>query len=61
MANTTNTSHNRADDKDKNEQKKLNALVDIVEQDIEYLVSIRMNAERETSTHQHLIEKITAQ
>lgn len=61
MANTTNTSHDSADDKDKSEQKKLNALVDIVEQDIEYLVSIRMNAERETGTHQHLIEKITAQ
>jgi uncharacterized membrane protein len=43
-----------------NDNKALNTLVDLIDQDIDTLVSIRMRAEEEVDHHQRRIEKITA-
>ena len=41
------------------ERKTITELTDILDQDIEAIVSMRMNAERKVSRHQRAIEKIT--
>ncbi|GLV57092.1 hypothetical protein KDH_39300 [Dictyobacter sp. S3.2.2.5] len=41
------------------DEKNLTKLLDIVEKDIDSLVSIRLSAEREADRHQHLIERVT--
>jgi uncharacterized membrane protein len=43
-----------------NDDKTSHTLVDLIDQDIETLVSIRMRAEEEVDQHQRRIEKITA-
>jgi len=43
-----------------NEQKSITELTDILDQDIETIVAMRLHAERKISHHQRLIEKITA-
>ncbi len=50
----------KATDEETTEETALNTLVDLIDQDIETLVSMRMRAEREISQHQRRIEKITA-
>ncbi len=42
------------------ESKKVTELTDILDQDIETIVSLRMHAERKVSRHQRVIEKITS-
>jgi uncharacterized membrane protein len=42
------------------DEKKITELNDILDQDIETIVSLRMHAERKVSRHQRVIEKITS-
>ena len=52
-------SSNHADSALQSEDAELTKLLDIVEKDIDSLVSIRLSEERGTSRHQQLIERIT--
>ncbi len=42
------------------DQKSITELTDILDQDIETIVALRMRAERKVSRHQRLIERVTS-
>ncbi|MBV9613968.1 MAG: DUF1003 domain-containing protein [Ktedonobacteraceae bacterium] len=59
MANSKNQP-SREQDAATTQEKALSTLVDLIDQDIETLVSIRVRAEQEVDQHQRRIEKVTA-